>query len=103
MASMSMSRSVWAMAVRLPSSGRSKTVFPIVRLIRPFPGPALVALREGQADGLRLEVLLEALHAVLPAEPALAVSAERRVGAEPLAAVDRDRSGAGETGHAPRP
>src|SRR5204863_8721544 len=46
-----------------------------------------------QADGLRLQVLLEALDSVLSAEAALLVAPERRVGAEPLPAVH---------GHGPR-
>ena len=52
----------------------------------------------GEADGLGLEVLLEAGDAVLAALAALLVAAERRVGAEPLAAVDRDRAGADAAG-----
>ena len=42
----------------------------------------------GSAIGLGLEVLLEAGHAHLPADAGLLVAAERRVGAEPDAAVD---------------
>src|SRR5262245_41213460 len=44
--------------------------------------------------GLDLEVLLEALHARLPPDAALAVTAERHVGAVPHASVERDRAGA---------
>ena len=56
----------------------------------------------GEADGLGLEVLLETGDAVLAALAALLVAAEGRVGAEPLAAVDRDRAGADPAGDAER-
>src|SRR5437870_610218 len=45
------------------------------------------------ADRLGLEVLLEALYAVLASEAALLVAAERRVGGEPLPAVHRQSTG----------
>src|SRR5262249_14644885 len=56
-------------------------------------GPSRLAL-PGQADYLGLEVLLEALLAVLAADAALAVAAEGRVDVEPHAAVHRHRPGA---------
>src|SRR5437763_14249647 len=62
------------------------------------PGRAPIASSSrssaGEADGLGLEELLEALHAVLAADTTLLVAAEGRLDAEPLAAVDPDRSGA---------
>jgi hypothetical protein len=46
-----------------------------------------------QTDRLELEVLLEPGDAVLAADAALLVPAKRRIGAEPLTAVHRDRPG----------
>src|SRR4051812_15396753 len=51
----------------------------------------------------RLQVLLEAGDAHLAADAGLLVAAERRVRAEPHAAVDRERAGADAAGHRLRP
>src|SRR6478735_3018227 len=53
--------------------------------------------------GLDLGVLVEGVGAVLPAEPALAEAAERRVGAEHAVGVDPDRARVQLGGHAVRP
>src|SRR5205823_13334938 len=56
-----------------------------------------------EPDGLGLEVFLEAGDAVLAALAALLVAPEGRVGPEPLAPVDRDRSRADTAGDAKCP
>src|SRR5262245_50638227 len=73
----------------VPGPGRHRSLL----LAGAAPARAALAAR-GQRDHLGLEVLLEALLAVLTPEPALAVAAEGRVDVEPHAAVHRQRAGA---------
>src|SRR5688500_2152561 len=77
-------------------------------LMRPrLPLPATELLECGSGDGfghrLLLEVLLEAGHTHLAAEPRLLVAAERHVGAVPEAAVHRHRPRADAPGDAQHP
>src|SRR3546814_15544010 len=81
---------------RPPRSTRTDTLFPYTTLFR---SPSV----DSRGDRLGLEVFLETGHTHLPAEAGLLVATERRVGAEPLAAVDADGSRTDPPCHRPGP